>query len=183
MVKSVSREGLFDLLQCMRPLLEQHILEFQGSTGNVFATRVVTEGFCRGACAGLVFVLALADPAGMWRIVGGCGAECEPLPAVAAKFVNASLFPGGMSDSRGQWRGHFWVEGELDCGTTVIADLTADQFGHAPITVVDGSDQFYRRNLLPRYEPLTKSERKWGHELAGKWLRGLRGEEFRSLAA
>lgn len=119
----------------------------------------------------------------MSRIVGGCEAECDPLPETAVNFVNTSLFPGGMANASGQWCGHFWVECELDCGATVIADLTADQFGHAAITIVDGSDGFYRRNLLPHYEPLTKSERRWGHELARKWLSSLHSEEVALAAA
>lgn len=171
MVIVVSREGLFELLTCIRPLLERHISDFHGEGRFRHAGGdVQTEGFCRGACAGLIRVLAIVDPSGMWRIAGGCGAECSPLPEEASKFVNVGLFPGGMSDTSGVWRGHFWIEGELDCGTTVIADLTADQFGHLPVNLVTATDDRYRKNILPRYEPLTTSERNWGHGLARRWL-------------
>jgi hypothetical protein len=149
-----------------RSSLEAHIDEFETREGLRRLDGPLTSGYCRGACAGLVRLLALLDPSGLWRIVGGCGVECDPLPANSARFVNPALFPGGMLDVRGDWRGHFWLEGILDCGTPVIVDFTGDQFGHGQVLVVDRRDVRYRRNILPTYEPLTETERKWGDSLA-----------------
>lgn len=40
---------------------------------------------------------------------------------------------GGAMDSEGRWRGHYWVEGVTPEGTAFVADVTADQFGHAAV--------------------------------------------------
>lgn len=76
-----------------------------------------------------------------------------------------------MIGQDGDWNGHFWVEGVLDCGERVIADLTADQFGHASVVVTDILDVRYRRNVLATYKPLVLAERTWGNRLFGEWLR------------
>lgn len=41
----------------------------------------------------------------------------------------------------GEWRGHSWVE-----TPTLIIDITADQFGLAPVTVLPVRDERYRRS-------------------------------------
>lgn len=40
---------------------------------------------------------------------------------------------GGCRDVTGRLRGHYWVEVSLPDGTRGVADITADQFGHAPV--------------------------------------------------
>ncbi|MBY3432689.1 hypothetical protein HFN89_00680 [Rhizobium laguerreae] len=134
---------------------------------------MLTSGYCRAACAGLIKVLGYADPSGLWHIAGGCGEECDPLPGSSRRFVEHSLFPGGMLCASGVWSGHFWLEGVLDCGASVIVDLTADQFGHAQVLLVDSSDSRYRRNILPAYEPLVEAERKWGDSFFRKAINML----------
>lgn len=179
----MTREGLLALMERTRPLLEEHIHEFEMREGiERRPGSSLTSGYCRGACAGLVKLLAALDPSGLWRISGGCGEECDPLPENSARFVSLSLFPGGMLDACGGWNGHFWLEGVLDCGTSVIVDLTADQFGHGPAIVADRSDQRYRRNILPTYEPLAEAEREWGEVLFLRALDAPGGTVFLAAA-
>jgi hypothetical protein len=179
----VTREGLLALMERTRPFLEAIIKEFEMREGMGRPPgSPLTSGYCRGACAGLVKLLAVVDPSGLWRIGGGCGEECDPLPENSARFVSLSLFPGGMLDAHGGWNGHFWLEGVLDCGTSVIVDLTADQFGHGQVIVVDRSDLRYRRNILPTYEPLTEVERKWGEVLFLQVFDTLANQAFQVAA-
>lgn len=42
---------------------------------------------------------------------------------------------GGVMDAHGVIRGHYWVELELG-DQAFVADITADQFGHAPVVVL-----------------------------------------------
>jgi hypothetical protein len=161
----------------MRPLLELHILEFDAQVG-MTPRSLLTTGYCRGACAGLLRVLAVVDPAGMWRIVGGCGAECSPLPTASLRLVNTNAFPGGIRSVDGYWAGHFWLEGVCDCGPSVIADLTADQFGHAKVVIAETDDHRYRKNILSVYDPLTSAERRWGSDLARRLLGDAMREHY-----
>jgi hypothetical protein len=43
------------------------------------------------------------------------------------------LQEGGAKDSEGAWHGHYWVEGVTADGIAFVADVTGDQFGHAPV--------------------------------------------------
>lgn len=42
---------------------------------------------------------------------------------------------GGYQDAQGAWHGHYWVEAETAAGTLVL-DVTADQFGGPPVTIL-----------------------------------------------
>jgi hypothetical protein len=53
------------------------------------------------------------------RVVGG--GACEGIGAISAD---------------GNWHGHYWVEARLAAGDVIVLDITADQFGHAPIRVL-----------------------------------------------
>ena len=166
----MDRDELMGVLAYMRPFVERAA----GLSSAVDAGPGMA-GFCRGASAALLAVLDPADPGGMWRIAGGCGEECVPLPPLARRHVISGLFPGGMIDTDGVWRGHFWVEGMTSCGSEVILDLTADQFGYDRITVIDRDDPRYRANLLSTYEPLVACERAWGARIAKEVVASLSG--------
>ncbi|MCS4088662.1 hypothetical protein [Rhizobium sp. BK176] len=86
-----------------------------------------------------------------------------------------------MLDTSGRWSGHFWIEGVVDCGASVIVDLTADQFGYDPVILADRDDDRYRCNILSSYEPLNGTERKWGY---GLFMRAIdTTEDFKFAAA
>lgn len=43
---------------------------------------------------------------------------------------------GGLIDSSGSVRGHYWVEGATADGSLFLADITSDQFGFAPVILM-----------------------------------------------
>lgn len=43
---------------------------------------------------------------------------------------------GGLRGLDGAWHGHYWAEVELQNGSRIVADITADQFGYEPVVVV-----------------------------------------------
>lgn len=53
------------------------------------------------------------------RIHGGCAEDAR-----------------GLQDRQGNWRGHYWVQGRTTDGLEFLADITADQFGWDPVTLV-----------------------------------------------
>jgi len=48
---------------------------------------------------------------------------------------------GGYRDKHGVLRGHYWVETH-DHGRVTVIDITADQFGGDPVTILDQSQAF-----------------------------------------
>ena len=148
--------------------------------------QAITRGMCRGASHGLRMILEREIPGARWTVAGGWGVEtttdtvapgrtvddavrtllASERPDVAA-HVDLDLWPGGMVDDAGTWHGHFWVEGEAECGGRIIADLTADQFGHGDTVVADGNDVRYRGNIRPgcHDKEFTLAEAQWGSAL------------------
>lgn len=65
------------------------------------------------------------------RVVGGEG--CNGIGALTA-------------DGR-SWQGHYWVEARVASGNLIVLDITADQFGHAPVRVLPWLEaaSWYRR--------------------------------------
>lgn len=53
----------------------------------------------------------------------------------------------GARDVNGVLRGHYWVLARLHDSTNIVIDITADQFGHAPVRVLEltESDHWYVR--------------------------------------
>jgi len=49
----------------------------------------------------------------------------------------------GARDVHGTLRGHYWIVATLHDGTVVIIDITADQFGHPPVRVIDLSESHH----------------------------------------
>lgn len=52
----------------------------------------------------------------------------------------------GARDVRGVWHGHYWVEVQVPAAGVFVVDITADQFGHAPVVVLtlEESRSLYR---------------------------------------
>lgn len=92
----------------------------------------LTKDFCVAASCGLIEALKAGLPEVSWRIAGG-------------PFREQS---GGMLDMAGDRKGHFWPEGILTDGRRIIVDVTADQFGHAPLIAEYAPDPRYL-NALP----------------------------------
>ena len=169
----MTRDGVMVAMAEVRSLVERRIrLSDEERSGEL----PITTGYCRGASAALVRVLSFLSPSGTWKIVGGCGEECVPLPESSYRFVDISSFPGGMMGQDGRWHGHFWVEGFLSCAGRVAVDLTADQFGYAQCLVSDIHDVRYLSNIRPSYEPLQSCERLWADRVFFDWV------ELRTMA-
>lgn len=43
----------------------------------------------------------------------------------------------------GVLRGHYWVLARLHDSTNIVIDITADQFGHPPVRVIDLSESHH----------------------------------------
>lgn len=87
-----------------------------------------------------------------WAFTGGYGADVGPLNEHASDYLNLENYPGGLVGQEGNWRAHFWVEGKLSDGNTIIVDVTADQFGHEPVVIADGADPRFRKNVLAKHD-------------------------------
>jgi len=101
-----------------------------------------STGQCGRSSCVLVRLLSEELPDGDWRLAGG-------LEDVRDRMNTDDLVPdaqsGGMVWS-GFWQDHYWVVSEA---YGLIVDVTADQFGHAPVVVCGLDDPRYRENLLP----------------------------------
>mgnify|MGYP001213488393 CR=1 FL=1 len=81
---------------------------------------------------------------GMAISAGSCLHASVLLAAILTRFGLASAVvrggdgdaDAGALDACGRWRGHYWVEAGLADGQRFVIDLTADQFGHAPVRVI-----------------------------------------------
>jgi hypothetical protein len=111
-----------------------------------------TSGYCRSGSAALVQALRDKFPDCTWSFTGGYGDDTGTLNEHAKDYLDLEQYPGGLLDQDGQWRGHFWVEGKLPTGETIIVDVTADQFGHEQLIVTDVEDHRYRKNVLPQHD-------------------------------
>jgi hypothetical protein len=96
---------------------------------------------------------------------GSCGAAAEVLGrmlrdclGIEATYVNGSL------DRPGGWSSHAWVEFD-----GIIADITADQFGQAPVIVTRDSAWHRQLTHLERL-PLNREGAWWAeHAAAAYW--------------
>lgn len=79
---------------------------------------------------------------GTWRPDGGDG---EAAARVDPREVETARAPGGILGLDGRWHSHYWV---ADGDWSTIVDITADQFGHAPVIVSANGDARYRGNYL-----------------------------------
>ncbi|MBK1666465.1 hypothetical protein CKO28_00225 [Rhodovibrio sodomensis] len=102
----------------------------------------LSHGMCRFSSAFLLLALSARWPSGRWRVHQGMADFCPTDPGVIGREMSR---PGGIRDPQGHWHDHCWVVGRVD-GSSVIVDLTADQFGHSPVIVTGADDPRYRRN-------------------------------------
>jgi hypothetical protein len=142
------RTELQETLAEFRPILLQRVNALFDGT----RAPSDTSGCCRGGSAALLQTLRHAFPDCTWAFTGGYGADMGPLNEHASDYLNLESYPGGLVDQEGKWRAHFWVEGRLPDGSTIIVDTTADQFGHEPLVITDGTDPRYRKNILPQHD-------------------------------
>lgn len=133
---TIDRDLLLVIASEVRSFLEPRWVDFQRQRGLVNASHPST-GMCRLSTLFLLRVLEQEMPAGDWQCLGGCADRTD-------EDVDPALgLPGGYQDANGDWSGHYWVaDGAFD----VIVDVTADQFGGAPVTVNDDADAPYREN-------------------------------------
>lgn len=80
--------------------------------------RVISAGSC------LYASILLAETLGRFNLArsvirGGSGARGQ-----------------GARDVDGRWHGHYWIEAMTAAGEHMVIDITADQFGHAPVRVL-----------------------------------------------
>jgi hypothetical protein len=91
-----------------------------------------------------VFETMLVSSIGTAQIGGACLHAAVLLASILTKFAGASTLvcggsppiDGGLLDTKGVCRGHYWVEGVCTSGEAFIADITADQFGYEPVVVL-----------------------------------------------
>ncbi|WNZ24543.1 hypothetical protein HJG54_17910 [Leptolyngbya sp. NK1-12] len=115
----------------VRQFLEPHWLAAHQGWNEIPSP--LSRWMCRYSSIFLVMLLRELQSEHVWEIVGG-----RP-PQDMDGTLQAQV---GMLGCDGIWCDHCWVK-----GNELIIDLTADQFGHAPVIVTHTSDQRYRANL------------------------------------
>lgn len=102
--------------------------------------QALSDKCCIHAAFILSHELSRVNPERVWRTVGGW-ADREP--AVESR-------QGGYHTDTQGWVQHLWVLGQdRRHGGTVIADITADQFGGPPEFLHAGAHPRYRMNMRP----------------------------------
>jgi len=163
----MTRHEVENVLDVYRPLLEAKIDRFLVTARE----GPKTAGFCCGSSAALIKLLEVRFPEASFTMTGGYGADTAPCEG-SEEYLDHSRYPGGMIDTDGNWRGHFWIESVFADGTAFIVDATADQFGHPVAVVADIDDRRYRKNLLPDVgygDIVTDAEDNWGEQLFQEW--------------
>lgn len=80
---------------------------------------------------------------------GACLYACLLLGSMLLQFTSwavgirggSGLGASGAQAADGTWHGHFWVvvKGAEDSDDNLVLDITGDQFGHDPISVLDAA--------------------------------------------
>lgn len=115
----------------VRQFLEPHWLTAHQSWNEI--PDPLSRWMCRYSSLFLATLLRELQSEHVWEIVGG-----RP-PQDTDATPQAQV---GMLGCDGTWHDHCWVK-----GNELIIDLTADQFGYAPVIVTHASDHRYRANL------------------------------------
>lgn len=115
----------------VRHFLEPHWLAAHEGWGEI--PDPLSRWMCRYSSIFLATLLRELEGQETWSIVGG-------RPPKSLNATAAGEF--GMLACDDTWNDHCWVTGR-----GLIIDLTADQFGHAPVIVTASSDPRYRANL------------------------------------
>lgn len=147
-VGSVAISHLTTFATTIRQFLEPHWLESHQGWGEV--PDLLSQYMCRYTSIFLATLLREQHGQDVWKIVGGR----PPQSPTETDRV-------GMLASDSTWNDHCWVE-----GLGLIVDITADQFGHAPVIVTPVSDPRYRANLTeadlaPAFQKLQHRPIRW----------------------
>lgn len=76
------------------------------------------------------------------KSAGACLHACLVVVMLVKQFgrgipvVRGGSDGAGALDSSGKWCGHYWVEIQMPSSSKFVMDITADQFGYAPIVVM-----------------------------------------------
>lgn len=103
--------------------------------------QVRSGGMCRISTAMALPILREAFPDGDWQADGG-----HPTVRYGSRGFKRAFarLDGGMWDRlTNAWDGHYWIRGR-HAGREVIVDISADQYGWAPVIVAAGDDPRYR---------------------------------------
>lgn len=141
-------EDIKETANQFRPLLEEHVFRLfneKRSHGDM-------KGCCSGATGALLKVLREQYPDVPWKFAGGHGNDMPHPGEIGNEYLVMTSWPGGFHAEDGTWYGHYWVEGTLPDGRSIIVDVTADQFGGDPITLAFADDGRYRGNLRDKYD-------------------------------
>lgn len=120
-----------------------------------------------------VFERVLVESMGSRETAGACLHAAILLSTILSKFANAPSqvcgggppMDGGLRGKDGVIRGHYWVEGHCATGEHFVADITADQFGYAPVVVLDGSaakDIYFPGDPVLIAEHVAEEQKSWG---------------------
>lgn len=123
---------------------------------SIASSRVLIEEICRTIRSILEQILeadaSKAGKAGGALVRGACLHACILLKPALEKFAGSTveirggdgLEDGGVLDTTGRMRGHYWLEGLSISGERFLADITADQFGLAPVVLLWPEDSWER---------------------------------------
>lgn len=115
----------------VRQFLEPHWLTAHQSWNEI--PDPLSRWMCRYSSIFLATLLRELQSEHVWEIVGGRPPQhTDATPPVQI----------GMLGCDGTWHDHCWVK-----GNGLIIDLTADQFGYAPVIATHASDYRYCANL------------------------------------
>ena len=113
----------------------------------ILARRLIEPGFIQdstGACLHACFVVVF-----LLKKFGSEFGHARPMVRGGAGSHNE-----GALDTFGNWHGHYWVEVRVMDGSAFVIDVTADQFGHAPVVVMPlgSASNFYRAGPQPEVD-------------------------------
>lgn len=133
-----------------------------------------TRDMCRAAAAAIAIILT--EYTGWeWSVDGGWHQPIAPELPFADSY-NALIGPGGILDSTGKWRGHYWATSVCDPDDPeapgTIVDISADQFGLPEVIVSVDGDLRFRSNLDPMAmeEELGDGAWTWARRWADEFL-------------
>lgn len=107
------------------PDREREIEKVVRSTRAIFE-RVLTNSLGSANTEGTCLYAAILLATTLNRFARTCAVVCGGGPPM----------DGGLIDSSGSVRGHYWVEGATADGSLFLADITSDQFGFAPVILM-----------------------------------------------
>jgi hypothetical protein len=135
----MERSDIIEMAQSMRTFLEtcwsrrrEELFQQQD------VERCPSDRMCRYSALFCAHVLSRSTGKA-WTMRGGA-----PMAETDLRDIKG-MQNGGMQDTDGIWRGHYWCT-----DADHIVDLAADQFGWQPVLVVPANDARYREGYLAR---------------------------------